>query len=94
MNVGVAILRLKEGLDCSDILADIDQVILNKSSGEASNSLTGSLSPNHETSFMNNNSNNEQLTLTDTSVSSSTIILLNPEILKIIYCRICLHKCH
>lgn len=30
MNVGVAILRLQEGLDCSQILADIDDLILNK----------------------------------------------------------------
>lgn len=27
MNVGVAILRLQEGLDCSEILADIDDLI-------------------------------------------------------------------
>ncbi|XP_057378001.1 bumetanide-sensitive sodium-(potassium)-chloride cotransporter-like isoform X1 [Daphnia carinata] len=30
MNVGVAILRLQEGLDCSQILADIDDLIVNK----------------------------------------------------------------
>ncbi len=30
MNVGVSILRLQEGLDCSEILADIDDLILNK----------------------------------------------------------------
>ena len=29
MNVGVVILRLQEGLDCSGILADIDDLILN-----------------------------------------------------------------
>jgi solute carrier family 12 sodium/potassium/chloride transporter 2 len=28
MNVSVAILRLKEGLDCSGIVADIDDLIL------------------------------------------------------------------
>ncbi len=28
MNVSVAILRLKEGLDCSGIIADIDDLIL------------------------------------------------------------------
>lgn len=30
MHVGVTILRLQEGLDCSEILADIDELILNK----------------------------------------------------------------
>lgn len=30
MNVAVAILRLQEGLDCTEILADIDDFILNK----------------------------------------------------------------
>lgn len=30
MNVAVSILRLQEGLDCSKILADIDDLILNK----------------------------------------------------------------
>lgn len=37
MNVGVAIIRLQEGLDCSNILADIDSVILKSPSGIAQN---------------------------------------------------------
>jgi hypothetical protein len=32
MNVGVAILRVKEGLDCSGILGDVDDIILKASS--------------------------------------------------------------
>ena len=32
MNVGVAILRVKEGLDCSGILGDVDDMILKASS--------------------------------------------------------------
>lgn len=35
MNVGVAILRLQEGLDCSNILADIDDLILKSPRGMA-----------------------------------------------------------
>ena len=31
MNKAVAILRLQEGLDCSEILSDIDELIRNKS---------------------------------------------------------------
>lgn len=31
MNAAVTILRLKEGLDCSEILADFDDAILNAS---------------------------------------------------------------
>lgn len=31
MNVAVTILRLKEGLDCSEVLADVDDVILKAS---------------------------------------------------------------
>jgi solute carrier family 12 sodium/potassium/chloride transporter 2 len=38
MNVGVTILRLQEGLDCSEILADIDDLILNKLSKDQSSS--------------------------------------------------------
>jgi hypothetical protein len=34
MNVAVAILRLQEGLDCSEILADIDDLMKSKSSEE------------------------------------------------------------
>lgn len=37
MNVGVAILRLQEGLDCSNILADIDNVILKYPRGVSQN---------------------------------------------------------
>jgi hypothetical protein len=78
MNVGVAILRLKEGLDCSEILVDIDDVILNKASGETSETSTGRLSPDHETSVMSN-SNLSQIP-TGTSLSS-TVILSDPTIL-------------
>jgi solute carrier family 12 sodium/potassium/chloride transporter 2 len=38
MNVGVAILRLQEGLDCSEILADIDDLILNSKLSKEQNS--------------------------------------------------------
>jgi solute carrier family 12 sodium/potassium/chloride transporter 2 len=38
MNVAVAILRLQEGLDCSEILADIDDLILNKTSKDKTQS--------------------------------------------------------
>ena len=38
MHVGVAILRLQEGLDCSEILADIDDLILNKLSKDQNSS--------------------------------------------------------
>ncbi|XP_046651512.1 solute carrier family 12 member 3-like isoform X1 [Daphnia pulicaria] len=38
MHVGVTILRLQEGLDCSEILADIDDLILNKLSKDQSSS--------------------------------------------------------
>ena len=51
MNVGVAILRLQEGLDCSAILADIDDVILKNPKKKASRQ-EGS-----ESSIVNNGSN-------------------------------------
>lgn len=35
MDVGVAILRLREGLDCSEILADIDDLILKTKGGNS-----------------------------------------------------------
>jgi hypothetical protein len=38
MNVGVAILRQQEGLDCSEILADIDDLILNNKLSKEQNS--------------------------------------------------------
>lgn len=55
MNVAVAILRLQEGLDCSGILADIDDLILKSPRGRSKSmapsefSITGSqpnFSPN------------------------------------------------
>ena len=36
MNVAVAILRLQDGLDCTEILADVDDLIPIKSSGKRS----------------------------------------------------------
>jgi solute carrier family 12 sodium/potassium/chloride transporter 2 len=36
MNVAVAILRLQDGLDCTVILADVDDLIPSKSSGKRS----------------------------------------------------------
>lgn len=50
MNVAVAILRLQEGLDCSEILADIDDLILNKTPKDKTESC-----PANEWSITNRN---------------------------------------
>jgi len=71
MNVGVAILRLQEGLDCSEFLGDIDDVILNKSSGKTSES-TSRLSQGRENSII---SDSNLLQTPNHTSASSTITL-------------------
>ncbi|XP_046450809.1 solute carrier family 12 member 3-like [Daphnia pulex] len=69
MNVAVSILRLQEGLDCSKILADIDDLILNKTLKDkipsfqakewVSISSNPSVSPNPDTSSISESSRSD-----------------------------------
>ncbi len=45
MNVAVAILRLKEGLDCSEILADVDELILRTNQNKKNKKQNGAKEP-------------------------------------------------
>ncbi|KAI9550263.1 hypothetical protein GHT06_005728 [Daphnia sinensis] len=67
MNVGVAILRLQEGLDCSQILADIDDLILNKFPKDKTQN-----QQSNEWSVTSNNSGNFTVDV-DTTVTSVTM---------------------
>lgn len=67
MNVAVAILRLQEGLDYSGILGDIDDLIVNKTSGKRStNRLTSC-----DYSINSDNSSQSPVPSTPLSISST-----------------------
>lgn len=71
MNVAVAILRLQGGLDCTEILADIDDLIGSKSSGENSE-LRESPAGEYGQSVLSSNSDNSPTSITDPTRSNST----------------------
>nr|CAH0112221.1 unnamed protein product [Daphnia galeata] len=87
MNVGVAILRLQEGLDCSEILADIDDLILNSKLSKEQNSTshqayewsvtsTGSnFSPNPSDSTSTLNNDGESVSSFDPNERRRTVVL-------------------
>ncbi len=67
MNVAVAILRLQEGLDYSGILGDIDDLIVNKTSGKRSTSRLTSC----DYSINSDNSSQSPVPSTPLSISST-----------------------